>query len=58
MYVALSNEIRVNKLLVNELSLQCLVNEHLVNQTLHFAVNELVNELLTEILDANERKRP
>ena len=53
----LLNKLRVNKRLVNELSLQCMVNEHLVNQTLYFAVNELVNELLTEILDANERKR-
>ena len=54
----LVKEIRGNKLLVNELLLECLVNELLVNQTLHFAVNKLVNELFTVILDANECKQP
>ena len=54
----LVNELNGNKLLVNELLLECLVNELQVNKTLHFAVNELVSELLTEILVANERKQP
>ena len=53
----LVNELRENKLLVNELLLECMVNELLVNQSLHFAVNELVNGLIIEILIANERKR-